>query len=296
MNNGLYASDYRKAAKESLSGRYWSAFGVYLLATIIIGAISLDFATEGELQDIVKKMPFDLDAAKTYVMLMAASLATTFTATLALAAAKIIFTGVTQMGLARYNINICVGEDARLGDLFSCYATKIKKGVIALLLYTLYVSLWALPGTLISCIALAILVSASVGDGIIILTFIGLLIALCVIPVLIVVYRYTFVFHILSEDDTIGARDALKKSKELMKGNKWRLFCLDISYTGWILLGILGCGISVLFVFPYINSARAHFYCELVGKNGAPRMDSDADIIDYGDTAQNAPNFDYLNN
>ena len=49
----------------------------------------------------------------------------------------------------------------------------------------------------------------------------------------------------------------------MMKGNKGRLFCLDISFIGWALLSALTLGIGELFLNPYVCAARAAFYRSL---------------------------------
>ena len=45
-----------------------------------------------------------------------------------------------------------------------------------------------------------------------------------------------------------------------MKGYKGKLFCLDLSFIGWYILGALCLGVGVLFVMPYHETARANFY------------------------------------
>lgn len=45
--------------------------------------------------------------------------------------------------------------------------------------------------------------------------------------------------------------------------NRWRLFCLKISYIGWGLLPTLTGGIGYLFLRPYMNASFASFYREV---------------------------------
>ena len=49
-----------------------------------------------------------------------------------------------------------------------------------------------------------------------------------------------------------------------MKGKKWKLFCLDLSFIGWYLLGMLCLGVGVLWVDPYHKVSMALFYEENV--------------------------------
>jgi uncharacterized membrane protein len=49
----------------------------------------------------------------------------------------------------------------------------------------------------------------------------------------------------------------------MMKGNKWKLFCLDLSFLGWALLCFVTMGIASLWINPYTEASRAAFYREV---------------------------------
>ncbi len=86
------------------------------------------------------------------------------------------------------------------------------------------------------------------------------------IPGLILTFSYRMVPYILAEEPGIGAVDALKKSREMMKGNKWKCFLYDLSYIGWYILAILTCGIlNFFYVSPYKYNADAALYKEIKG-------------------------------
>ena len=67
----------------------------------------------------------------------------------------------------------------------------------------------------------------------------------------------------------MGANAARKRSMELMRGNKWRLFCLHCSFIGWLLLCILTLGILTLWIAPYLQTAQAEFYRDLIAERDA---------------------------
>ncbi len=96
---------------------------------------------------------------------------------------------------------------------------------------------------------------------------------LLIIPGIIKMYSYSMSWYILADNPDMPVNQARKKSMELMKGNKWRLFCLHFSFIGWYLLGILTLGILFIWIIPYINTAEAEFYCNLFNKNAAPSLD-----------------------
>jgi uncharacterized membrane protein len=70
-------------------------------------------------------------------------------------------------------------------------------------------------------------------------------------------------FFILADDESIGGCDAMKKSRKMMYGYKWKYFCLLCRFFGWFLLCILTFGIGYLWLGPYIRVSAAKFYEEL---------------------------------
>lgn len=86
---------------------------------------------------------------------------------------------------------------------------------------------------------------------------------LLVIPGIMAIYKYAMGFYILSKESNISAYDAVVKSKELMMGNRMKLFMLDMSYLVWYLIGILTFGILWLWIFPKHMTARILFFNDL---------------------------------
>ena len=94
--------------------------------------------------------------------------------------------------------------------------------------------------------------------------FIALWSLLFIIPGIIMGYAYTLTPYILAEDPDIKPMDAIRKSKEMMKGHKMEAFILDLSFLGWILLSALTLGLLFIFyVNPYMAAAEAQFYKEI---------------------------------
>lgn len=100
---------------------------------------------------------------------------------------------------------------------------------------------------------------------------------LFIIPGIIKSYAYSQAYliykdHIDRPDlDKISALDCITESKELMRGHKMRLFILDLSFFGWVLVGFLTLGIGFLWITPYTTATRTAFYNDLVG--GGSSMD-----------------------
>ena len=52
-------------------------------------------------------------------------------------------------------------------------------------------------------------------------------------------------------------------SKQMMTGQKADLFILDLFFLGWIILGLICCGIGILFVLPYPQATKVEVYLTL---------------------------------
>lgn len=74
---------------------------------------------------------------------------------------------------------------------------------------------------------------------------------------------YAMVPFIVHDNPNIGVTDALRTSREMMRGHKGELFLLMLSFIGWILLGIITCGIAFFWIQPYMYAAVAAFYEDL---------------------------------
>lgn len=69
---------------------------------------------------------------------------------------------------------------------------------------------------------------------------------------------------IIENNDDVGAIDSLAASRKLMKGYKWRLFKLNLSFIGWGILCIFTAGIGILWLSTYITMSLVNFYRELL--------------------------------
>ena len=104
----------------------------------------------------------------------------------------------------------------------------------------------------------------SIGTNVLSSVFIFLWSILLVIPGIIATYSYSMVWFILSDNENIGPLEALNKSKEMMNGYKWKLFCLHLRFFGWYILSILSFGIGLLWFFPYVTVTMANFYNDIL--------------------------------
>ena len=97
---------------------------------------------------------------------------------------------------------------------------------------------------------------------------------LLIIPGLVKSYSYAMAFYIRQEQGGTQkeAVDCITESRQMMDGHKWQLFCLDLSFIGWYIVGALCFGFGVLFVIPYHEVSRANFYEALKAQYCAPEL------------------------
>lgn len=92
---------------------------------------------------------------------------------------------------------------------------------------------------------------------------IGVGFCLLIVPGIIVGCGLAMTFFIMVDDPNISGLDALQRSWNMMRGQKWNYFCLQFRFIGWILLSIITCGISMIWVLPYMVAASQNFYRKL---------------------------------
>ena len=94
--------------------------------------------------------------------------------------------------------------------------------------------------------------------------FLTLWCMLFVIPGIVKAYSYRMVPYILKDNPELSATEVITKSRQMMNGNKWNAFVLDLSFIGWWCLTALTCGIlGIFFTNPYYYNTSAALYTEL---------------------------------
>lgn len=96
-----------------------------------------------------------------------------------------------------------------------------------------------------------------------IIILLGIGVVTLLIGTFILGYAYRMVPYLIQEYPELTPREALKLSREMMRGHKWNLFVLDLTFIGWILLTILTLGIGGLWLTPYMQTTVAHYYEDL---------------------------------
>ena len=80
------------------------------------------------------------------------------------------------------------------------------------------------------------------------------------IPGIVKRLAYSLAPLLIAEDPTLSAREAIALSQKMMKGYKWTLLGLELSFIGWYLLNYVTMGILSFYVTPYVSATRTNFY------------------------------------
>ena len=242
-----YASDFRADARRALSGRWGLALATALVAALLCGTGSIpsftlnwNISPESIYEFSDSFPPFRwfyygyniLEMLRRTPMLQMFFVAASSTAAL-IGIAQFIIGGAIELGHCAFNLNLLCGYEAKINDLFS-YFKIFGKAFCMRLLRLIYTFLWTL---------------------------------LFIVPGIVKSYSYAMAPYLLTAYPGTDANDAITRSRELMRGNKWRLFCLDLSFIGWFFLCILSLGIGFLWLNPYIQAAHASFYLEIASRN-----------------------------
>ena len=150
-----------------------------------------------------------------------------------------LIAGPMAVGMSIFALSLSRKEDARLSQIFEGFK-HFFVSLLAYIIFIIFVLLWSL---------------------------------LLIFPGIIAALAYSQVFFIIADDNTIGPLQAIRKSRQMMYGYKWKIFCLGFRFLGWGLLCILTFGIGFLWLFPYMNVSLAQFYDDIKDQTTTDQAD-----------------------
>lgn len=140
-----------------------------------------------------------------------------------------IFVIPISIGCSWVYLSMVRGEEAKISDIFRFFsdAKRYFKAIGLTLLVLIFTILWCL---------------------------------LFIIPGIIKGFAYSQVNYLYKDHPDWKVTQLITESRRLMKGYKWKLFLLYLSFIGWGILCIFTLGIGLLWLVPYINTSLAEFY------------------------------------
>ena len=219
------AADFRAIARDSLKGKWWLAALTGFIASLLGGVMALGnsggFNINIEDNQIEGVSP-DIFTEEVWLVIIVAAVVLAVLLS-ALGTAQFVVGGAVKMGYSVFNLNLVDKKEAKFTDLFSRF-NRFGAAFCMNLLLGIFIFLWSL---------------------------------LFVIPGIVKNFSYAMTPYVLAENPRMRAKEAITKSRWLMDGNKWRLFCLQFSFIGWGLLCIVPTLICVLIIGLLIDLGGA---------------------------------------
>lgn len=226
-------STVKAKGKESFKLYYWQCVAVTFILSVITafssgGSGASRFSSHSQSTEQFTSQGTNYNVPPQLIIIIASMIG--IVAIIAMVI-KILVKNPMIVGGSSFFTKVGKREGAEFGALTDAFRGNYKNVVIAMFLRDLFIVLWSL---------------------------------LLVIPGIIKGLEYRMVPYLLAEDPNLSWKDAFAKSKEMMMGNKWAAFVLDLSFIGWYLLGIITCGLAFLFwTSPYKHATDAELYLTL---------------------------------
>lgn len=173
--------------------------------------------------------------------------------------------GPLMLGWTLFFLALSRRQSADVGMIFSGFK-NFGTGFLANLFITLLILAWMLPAIFMIIVTVAVGVKGSFHGGMPDVGLIALLVVLtaaATVPALIAQFRYAMTYYIINDKPEINALDAIRQSTQMMRGNKFKLLCLQFRFIGWSLLCVLTLFIGFLWLIPYMMTSTAAFYDDL---------------------------------
>lgn len=229
----LIAKDFRKTALESLQGHWGVAVATGLVAGLLGAStqvpVRMTFSSTGVQNVLENSEQFRNFVQSDWFQPLMSFFFSFVLIFFVYAIICLLIGGMITLGYCQFYLNLLQKRPVHVMDLFA-HKNRWGKGLLLSITTSFCVSLWTL---------------------------------LLIIPGIVASYSYALAPYILTEHTEMSPIDAIGESKRLMKGNKWRLFCLHFSFIGWKIAVVFTGGIGFLVLNPYMEAANAAFYLEI---------------------------------
>lgn len=259
QNGEFFMEITRKAlkerAKDILVRRYWTFFFIGLLQYVILGFGGININLQG-LQNITNYPAFFTVIGGSFVLSVLVN---------------IFLANPFRVGYCSFILqNSGSYPEVDYSALWKVFKENYISTVKTMFLRDLFTALWSIPlylGVAMSYAA-AVLIDVRGNYAIGVAMYAAAILLMFPGAVLTIYkdYSYSMTEYIIAEHPNTACMDAIRESRNLMRGYTFFAFVLDLSFIGWYLLGMLLCGIGTLFVNPYRDTVKAEFYRKLRAK------------------------------
>lgn len=245
----LDRKELKRQAKEAMRGARPAPYWVVLLLVVITLVLSLLGASlSGTLQAYRVMITAAMRGEMVYVEPQSVAGGVGWVLQIALQVMSIEL----AVGFTLYTMRVWRRQKAGCGNLFDGFGTFFRSIWISLL-PSLFISLWSM----VYVLPVSVLVGMT-ENALWMLYCLPLL-----IPAIMASYAYRQSTYIMLDNPSLGCLQCVAMSKEIMRGHKWELFKLDMSFLGWVLLSaaipVLGL-LLLIWVVAYMQVTMAGYY------------------------------------
>lgn len=261
--------ELKTKAKEALKRNYWKVVLVSVLVILLSGGFSYGFSGGSggsspqeeisEMQEMTTSSATEaLSSADLIIIVIVAIVIFTvvfcIVFAIAYAIAAFLYNPVL-VGVNRFMLK-SVDDRAEVKEIAYAFDHSYMNVVKTMFFKDLYVFLWTL---------------------------------LFVIPGVYKKYQYRMVPYIMAEHPEMNYKEALELSKNMMDGEKWHAFVLDLSFVLWHVLGMITCGIlEVFYIAPYQYLTNAELYRTICMQHNNPEVQDVTAVLAEGETDREA--------
>ena len=234
MNQNLSSAQLKSIAREQLLGKYGAAIsaelaagGIMLLASFLCSALTDQTTLAGMILSCLISLILD------------------------------VLGGIFLVGLARFYLNMICNRPFSAGDIFYGFRSHADKAIAVRFVLCLIELLCMAP-------ALICMFFYSQNESSILFLCFSIFAVIGGIVLLYFTLTFSQVYYIMLDFPAYTFLQILRTSKQIMKGNKGRLFYITVTLIPYYLAAFLSCGIALLWVIPYRKTIYANFYLDLM--------------------------------
>lgn len=228
----------RKDLKRRARGLLYGNYKTLTLVTLVTSALNL------VLLFVLRQAFPSTDSILTLLLNLACSVLINIVCYLLLAGVHLIY------------LRLCRGIPFKMADLFSAFVRQPEQPAIVSVLQ------YAIQTVCINVCYWSLFEQIAADSITKVLSFLVLEIAVLCLMVWVDL-GFSMVLFLYCDDPWKTAKQLIQESWRLINKKRWSLFCLNVSFAGMYLLGILSLGIGILFVQPYYYTTKTLFYLKL---------------------------------
>jgi uncharacterized membrane protein len=224
---GWTRAELKARAKYSLRANYWKSVLVAFILMLIGGGVSSSGSSDRSYTGNEYIDAVGGQVAGPWVWVLGLGMVVVFAAVVVGLVLTVFVINPLNLGCKKYFLDASDGN-ANLGNLGYAFQNCYTNVTYVLFLQDLFLVLWT---------------------------------CLFIIPGIYKAYEYRMIPYLLSEDAQLSFTQAKNLSRDMMQGEKWNAFVLDVSFIFWELLSACTLGlVGVFWVDPYYQLTGVELY------------------------------------